>query len=640
MWLKFSIPVFAVAGGLILAISLVTVAYLTVECNKMQQSMDTLFHDNEMAARKIFMEESIPCVICTEQGQVISANAQFQAIYSEMYLNKLFTAEELEYTAHTFEKKVGEKYYDVRMLPMDRTNGYSRNVLFIRMVDITERMEFAAKYEATKPVVAKIYVDNYDNMSTENDMYSNSVLNKIEERIIHLTKEVVFGIYRREIRSFLIVFEAALLPAFEENAAKFLRDIHDIKTEDGKYVSLSIGVGCESTVNAAAELAGEAIEMALGRGGDQAVVRRSASASPKYYGDGNNSPEQTNSRVHVRTMANNLRECILDAEEVYIMGHRDEDVDCIGSAMGLMGYIINKLDKRAYFVCGGGYERLVQNINTELPEYLRGFVVSPEEILPVPKQDALLIIVDTQREVMLSSKELYYQLSDKTIVIDHHRRSEDALKNTLMSFMESAVSSVSEMVTEMLQSLSEQKKPIARFEATALFAGIAMDTKGFVFNTGRRTFEAAAVLKKCGADTTAAMMMYQDDKPRYEAIAALVTGAQVYRNGIAISVCEEKIDDPRPVIARAADALVSLKGISASIVLVKVDSNVIISARSTGETNVQLICEALGGGGHRTVAGAQLKDSDCETALALVKEAINSYFGEKESNGNESDTVE
>ena len=642
--LKYNFIAFSVMCGILLIVSVITAVLLAVHLKRVQNSIDVLITENSTAIKTVFNGTVFPSVICTEQGQVVAKNELFSAISNEMYLQKLFTPEELSYTVHSFEKQIGDKYYMAHVSPIERKSQFSRNIMFVYLVDISLQVMYNKLYDDTKPVVAKVYVDNYDNMSIENDMYSNSVLNKIEERLLHLTKNQLGGIYRREIRSFLIIFEARSLPVFEENIAKLLKDIHNIKTEDGKSVSLSVGVGCEKTVSEAAELASSAIEMALGRGGDQAVVKRSKDASPKYYGDGNNSPEQSNSRVHVRTLANSLRELILDAQDIYIMGHRDEDVDCIGSAIGLMSFIQKKFSKRAFFVCGGGLQKLEDNINTTLPDYLHGFVISPEDALSQQKQDALLIIVDTQREKMLVSPELYRQMSANVVLIDHHRRSEDAIMNTSLSFMESAVSSTCEMVTEMLQSLSEQKKPISKFEATALFAGIAMDTKGFVFNTGRRTFEAAAILKKCGADTTAAMMMYQDDKMRYEAIASLVEKATVYPNRIAISVCQDEIQDARAVIARAADALVSLKGIHASFVLVKIGSNVMVSARSTGEINVQLICESLGGGGHRTVAGAQLAGISCNDALEELKDSIANYFGEdkdrKEKKDNESNTSE
>lgn len=638
--LRYNVALFSVFSALVFCISVVTIIILIYEGRKFQNGIDLLLSENEIALKSAYNNVQLPCAICTKEGQIVTKNKLFAEISGELYLNKLFTSEELSYTDHSFKKEIGGKIYTVYVAPIERKNEYTRNVMFIYLIDITKQVEYLNLYEATKPVVAKVYVDNYDNMSIENDMYSNSVLNKIEEKILHLTKNVLGGIYRREVRSFLIIFEARYLSAFEENADKFLKDIHSIKTEDSRAVSLSIGVGCESTVDEAAELSSRAIEMALGRGGDQAVVKRSKDASPKYYGNAHSVSEQSSSRVHVRSIANNLRELILDTDEVYIMGHRDEDVDCIGSAIGLMSFIIKHFCKRACFICGGGIQKLESNINTKLPNNLRDYVISPEEAVQLIRQKTLLIIVDTQREKMLSAPEIYRQLKNRVVVIDHHRRSEDAITNTVLSFMESAVSSTCEMVTEMLQSLSEQKKPIPKFEATALFAGIAMDTKGFVFNTGRRTFEAAAVLKKCGADTTAAMMMYQDDKERYEIISSLVGKATVLPNHFAISVCREEIADARAVIARAADALVSLKGILASMVLVKMGSNVMISARSTGEINVQLICEQLGGGGHRTVAGAQLQGISCDEAAKLVLDAVKACYAEKEKKGNESNSVE
>lgn len=638
--LRFDTVLFGISGAAVLAVGAVTFLIVMMECRKLQIEVDALYSQNDVASKAIFSEMAKPAVICTRQGQVIMRNKPFEEISQDMYLNKVFTSDELAFSHNEFEKKIGDRTFIANVTPIETRTDNARDLIFIMLTDISLQVKFSQMYEQTKPVVVKIFVDNYDNLTIENDLNKSTIFNKIEERILHLTNTVTMGIYRRENRSFLMVFETLYLPAFEDALTGFLHNIHEIKNSDGKDISLSVGVGAESNIDTAAMLASEALEMALGRGGDQAVVKRSKEASPKYYGDGKNNSDQAVSRVFVRNIASRLREHILDSTEVYIMGHADEDVDCYGSGLALASFIKNKLDKPAYYVCRGGLEQLTQSIATTVPDPLYMQVVSPEDILEEKKDGALLIIVDTQREVMLSSKELYRQLSNNCVVIDHHRRSEDVIKNLRVSFMESTVSSASEMVTELLQNLSEERKPIPKFEATVLFAGIAMDTKGFIFNTGRRTFEAAALLKKCGAESTAALMMYQDDKKRYEAIAAIVSKATVYPNKIAVAVCDTPIEDTRAIIARAADSLVALKDIAASIVIAQIGDNAVISARSMGAINVQLICEKLGGGGHRTVAGAQLANTRCDDALEQVNAAINMYYKEKEKKENESDTAE
>ena len=639
--LKYSIVSFIVLGAVMLAYVAVGWIMLVIEGKKLQHEFDSLFDHNSTAAKTIFSDFTKPAVICTEQGQVVMRNAAFDEISTDMYLAKVFTNDELIFENHEFEKKIGDRYYIVSVTAIDRSTEHTRNLLFIYLTDITKQIEFTELYEKTKPAVAKIFVDNYDNISIENDMYSNSILNKIEEVILHITKNITHGIYRRETRSFLMVFESEYLAAFEEALPKILNDMHEIKNIDGKYISVSVGVGADDKIDSAATLASDSLEIALGRGGDQAVVKHSPESSPKFYGDGKGSSEQNFSKVHVRTFANNLRELILDSTEVYIMGHRDEDVDCIGAAFGLASFIMRELDKPVHVLYSGGLEKLISDIGTQPPDYLCKIAVTESDVADEDKDGALLIIVDTQREMMLSAPDIYHQLADNAALIDHHRRSEDAIK-CAATYMESSASSASEMVTEVIQTLSEHKKPIPKFEATALFAGIAMDTKGFVFNTGKRTFEAAALLKMCGADPPSAMKLYQDDITRYEYIAQIVSNAQTYPNSIAVSVFRDTKDvsDVRAIIARAADTLVTLKGICAAIVLAKLKDDVLISARSTGSINVQLICEALGGGGHRTVAGAQLRDTDCDSALAQLLDAVNSYYGEKEKSNNESDTTD
>ena len=636
--LKYDSAFFGASGAVMLITGALTFIFISLECRKLQREFDALYAQTTSASKAVFNSFSRPAVVCTRRGQVILRNQAFLALCPDMYVTPFLSADELERSE--FEKVIGEKTYVISISTIERRTENTHDLLFILFTDISLQVRYSQLYEQTKPVVAKIFVDNYDNVTTENDIYTGTVFNKVEEMVLHVTNTVTMGIYRREPRSFLLIFESRYLSAFEDALGKFLHDAHSIKGTDGKEISLSMGVGAEASIDVAAALASDALETALGRGGDQAVVKRSREAAPRYYGDGKNSTETIITRVFVRNIAARLRELILDSTEVYIMGHADEDVDCYGSGLALAGFIRTKLDKPAYYVCRGGLEKLTESIFTPVPEPLNMQVVSPDDVLKEDKHGALLIIVDVQREVMLSSPELYRQLADNCVIIDHHRRSEDVIKNLKAFFMESGMSSTCEMVTELLQSLSEEKRPIPRFESTVLFAGISMDTKGFIFNTTRRTFEAGALLKKCGADSTAAMMMYQDDKKRYEQISAIVAGAVIYPGKIAVSVCERETDDSRAIIARAADSLVALRDINAAVVIAKSGDNTVVSARSMGAINVQLICEKLGGGGHRTVAGAQLRGTTCSEALELVKAAINQYCKEKEKTDNESDSAE
>ena len=628
---RYDIPTFIITCCIGIISTIVVFVILMLESRRMRNAYKRMMaEESSVAIRTTLNGSLIPCVLCNEHGQILAKNKLFTELYNEKCIDKVINVTKLEFKEHSIEKKIGDKIYTINISPVERKYGsVISRVLFLEFIDITELRNKEYEYEAIKPIYVRVFVDNYDDMSLENDITSINVLNQIEGKLIAIANDVADGICRRETRAFTIIFEARNLSSFEVKIEKLLNEIHQVKTGNEQSASLSVGVGCGNSIKESAKMAAQAVEQAQNRGGDQCVILDNYDGVYKYYGEGKIKNESNNSRVAASVNGDLLRESIFCVNDVYIMGHTDEDTDCLGSAFALMSYIINECKKRAFFVCSKSASELESAIQTAFPEWIKGFIISPDDAVAQEKDGDLLIIVDVQNEFLLPSRELYKRLSNSVVLIDHHRPGNNPVKGSVMSYTNHLMSSTCEMITEMLQLISKERRPIGKFEATALLAGIAMDTKGFVFNTSRRTYEAAAYLKKCNADTLDAMRMYQDDKSRYEEISKLVTTA-VISNNIAISVSEHELSDDKIVAARAADTLIMIKGVSASFVLIKTSDNVLISARSTGDViNVQRVCEELGGGGHMRSAGVTIKNVSCDKALEMLTQTIEKHIGKQ-----------
>ena len=353
------------------------------------------------------------------------------------------------------------------------------------------------------------------------------------------------------------------------------------------------------------------------------MVKRGANYA--FYG-GKRQVTTKNSRVKARLFAEALHQLMDTADAVFIMGHRLPDMDCVGAGLGIMR-CAKSISCPAYFVLDesnasidGAIEAMKEN------KAYRDTIKTPEQAAQMMRSSSLLIIVDTQRKSSLLSAELL-EKAGKAVVIDHHRRAVDSIQNPTLNYLEAGSSSACEMVTEVIQYFDDGLKPTT-FESGALLAGITMDTKHFSFNTGARTFEAASYLRRNGADNTTVKMMFQDDMQTYRNRAKVVENAIIMEQGIAISACPAGMEATNLIAAQAADELVNIKGIQASFVLAERGQVIYISGRSLGDISVQLILEKLGGGGHQSIAGAQLKDVTMDEAISRLTESINSYLKE------------
>ena len=488
-------------------------------------------------------------------------------------------------------------------------------------VDTTDADELRERYVSTRPVLAVLMVDNYEDlMKACADTARSAVLAQIDEKL-NIWASCADGLMLKTERDhYLFIFEERHYEHFAEDKFSVLDTIRDIKVGD-VTPTLSIGIGKDAdSMGELYKNANLSLEMALSRGGDQAVVRGKVDFA--FYG-GRSKTTEKRTKVKSRVMANALSELVADATELYIMGHSFADMDAVGAAAGLC-CMARKRGKQAQVVidlehnaAGPVLDRL-----RGLPEYA-GVFTAPNEAFLKMRPGALLIVVDTNRPDMVESVQLL-ESCNRVAVIDHHRRAAQYIENAAFNFHEPYASSASELVTELLQYLVEPSD-LLREEAEALLAGIVLDTKHFTLRTGGRTFEAAAFLRRAGADTTDVQKLFQNNLSEMVSRYDIIRRAELYRDDIAVAVIPQDGVD-RVAAAQAADELLGLKGVKASFVVYRSGENVLMSARSLGEVNVQVILEALDGGGNSTTAGGKVTGSDPETVRKRLLEAIDDYF--------------
>ena len=488
-------------------------------------------------------------------------------------------------------------------------------------VDVTESDSLREKYSATRPVMALIQVDNYDDlMKACPDTQRSAILAQIDEKLGQWAEGV--GVLIKTQRDhYLFLFEEEHFEHFAAEKFAVLDSIRAVKVAEGLNPTLSIGVGKDA--DSMAELykgANLSLEMALSRGGDQAVVRTKQDFS--FYG-GRTKTTEKRTKVKSRVMANALGELMEDAKQIYIMGHSYADMDALGAAAGLM-CIARKRRHKAQIIIDqdNNAAQLVLAQLRKLPEYAGAFVDKQEAFLRL-QPGTLLIVVDTNRPDFVEAPQVL-ESCNRVAVIDHHRRAASYIENAALNFHEPYASSASELVTELLQYLCEPSE-VLREEAEALLAGIVLDTKHFTLRTGGRTFEAAAFLRRAGADTTDVQRYFQNDLSDVVKRYDVLRRAEILPSGIAVAAIPEDGVD-RVAAAQAADELLTLRGVKASFVLCRKGAGVILSGRSLGEVNVQVILEALGGGGNSTTAGGQIAEGDVADVRAKLLDVIEAYF--------------
>lgn len=590
------------------------------------QLLDDVFKDNKSAAEMIFTRINVPSLLFDAEGKIVWTNNAMRELYAGGDIKKLLPQIELPIAQKSMIISRNGMDFMVSNMYVKRENQKLRGLTFQYWIDRTEALHYSRLYEEKMPTVALIYVDNYDDLTSDEQFRRHSVLAEVERRIKEFVQSID-GVYRRyESSKFYVVFEAKRLAELEKKRFPLLDAVRSIDTGTNLSVTLSIAVGTADRIFRADEAAREGMELALGRGGDQAVVKRGSSFS--FFG-GNKMVTTRNSRVKIRLFSKALKQLFENADQVFVMGHNHPDMDCMGAALGIMRCAYHA-NVKSYFVLDAPNVTIQAALETmKNNDIYRDRVISPEQAGNMLRPDAVVVVVDTQRSNVVMDKELYDR-AEKTVIIDHHRRPVDILSNPTLSYLEAGASSACEMVTEIIQYFDDNVRPTA-FECGALLTGITLDTKRFVFSTGARTFEAASYLKRNGADNSAVKMMFQDDMALYKERTRVVQAALIMERGIAISTCPEGVSDAALIAAQAADELITLKDIQAAFVLANVNGVIMISGRSTGIINVQLILEKIGGGGHMTVAGAQLRNTNIDEAIEQLTQAIQTYLQEAET---------
>ena len=487
--------------------------------------------------------------------------------------------------------------------------------------DLTELYQVRDEYIRSRPVVSIVLIDNYEELTKNLSESGISTLNASLNDAIAKWTEDFHGLYRRMERNrFLFIFEKRDLKNAIEDKFSILEDIHNIVNSSGLPASISLGLGVDGeSFEENYDFASLAMEMALSRGGDQAVIKDRFNFS--FYG-GRNKEADYSSKVRSRVTANSLMELIGQSSHVFIMGHRNADLDAVGAAMGI-ACLCRKKGKKFSIVIDlefNASKRLISEIQ-QVPEY-EGAFISGQEALVACDNHSILVVVDTNRPDQVECKPLLEAIS-KVCVVDHHRRAADYISPVVVNLHEPYASSACELVTELL-TYAVEKQDVLPIEAKSLLAGICMDTKSFNVRTGERTFEAAAVLRRLGADPVDVKMLLQNDFRDTMEKYQIIKSAVLYRQEIAIAPLTTTTS--RVLAAQAADEILNISGITASFVLYPDGEQVIISARSIGSANVQMILEPLGGGGNTATAGAQMHNISVKDALDQLVASIDKFY--------------
>jgi c-di-AMP phosphodiesterase-like protein len=499
------------------------------------------------------------------------------------------------------------------------------------LVDHTKEYNLLHQQEMRESVFCYLMIDNYSDIMDDLPSTDRHAINAaIDSRISQWSAPFASLFLQYDSDRYLIVLEREKLQMLKESRFSILDDIREIKIGNIINATLSIGVGVtdaeEYSLVQSEELAKSALDVAVARGGDQAVIKDNDKLT--FYG-GKSEAVEKRTKVKARLKAFGLQELISDAKRIFIMGHKNPDMDALGSAAGLYG-ACKTMDKKVNIVLAESNPSITSLYNylKEDKTYEDAFIDAKDaERMITP--DSLIIVLDVQRKSIVEAPELL-EKSEKVIVIDHHRRAGDYIDNAILSYTEPYASSTCELVTELLQHF-DNKDTIPLTEANALLVGMFMDTKMFTYKTGVRTFEAAAYMRRKGADTLLSKILLQDDLATYTAKAEIVTQAEIYKDHIALSSLENSTEHAYLIAAQAADELLGIKKVKASFVMVLTESGVIISGRSLGEISVQRILEKLGGGGHLTVSGAQLETKHISVAKKLLTDAIEEYNKEEET---------
>ncbi len=523
--------------------------------------------------------------------------------------------------------KIMGRYVKYKNKERDKKNK-KEYMIILYFIDDTENVKLQKEYQDSKSCVGIIMIDNYEETMQRLEASEKPLITaKIDEQMYDWANQTNGVLIKSDRDRYVYLFEQRYLQDIKDDKFSILDKIKEIDTNENVQFTLSIAISNEgATDKEKYKSAKSAMDVVLGRGGDQAVIRENEIY--KFFG-GRAEEVEKRTKVKARVVAHALENLIKESKKVMVMGHTNPDLDSMGSCLGIYR-LAKSLETNAYIISsqsGTSLSAFNKCIEKE-PEY-EDVIINKEVALENIDEDTLLVVVDTHKVNYVDAPELLNKVKE-IVVIDHHRRSTDYIENATLMFQEVYASSAAELVTELLQ-YAETNVDLKTIEAESLYAGIMMDTKNFTFKTGVRTFEAAAYLRRCGVDIIKVKKWFQSDLNSFNTIADIVKKTEIVNQSIAISTYEEVKEDASLICAKAADELLTISDITASFVLGNTGEKVCISGRSIGDINVQLILEKLGGGGHITLAGAQLESVTIEEAKQELINKINEYFKEIEN---------
>lgn len=611
--------------------------------SEISETLQDLTLTVDSAAKTSLINSPFPLIILETDGNIIWRSAKFISEFANVDLNNEITDLTIDITDEIEQRENNNNYDIVRQIEINNkmykvigryTSQKSKEkkakkeyMVILYFIENTEDIKLQKEYKDSKSCVGIIMVDNYEEtmQRLENDE-KPQVTAEVDKVIYEWANETSGVLIKTEKDRYVCFFEQRYLETVKEDKFSILDKIKDVDTKEKMQFTLSIAVSNEGiTDKEKYKSAQAAMDVVLGRGGDQAVIRESEIY--KFFG-GRAQEVEKRTKVKARIVAHALENLIKESKKVIIMGHTNPDMDCIGSSMGIYR-LAKSLNKNAYIVVTddtSNLEAFKKSVDKD-DEY-EDIIINKEVAEENVDEETLVVIVDTHKNNYVEAPELL-EKTKKIVIIDHHRRSTDYIENATLTFQEVYASSAAELVTELLQ-YAEAKVDLKTIEAESLYAGIMMDTKNFTFKTGVRTFEAAAYLRRCGVDIIRVKKWFQSDLASFNRIADIVKKADIVNDTIAISIYEEKTKDASLVCAKAADELLTISDITASFVIGNLGEKVCISGRSIGDINVQIILEKLGGGGHITLAGAQVEGMTLEETKQELINRINEYFSEIE----------
>lgn len=597
--------------------------------------------------RRLLRDLELPHVLMDENGKIIWTNAAFEeVVHKEKGYRKSITSifptvtkEKLDFEENTqLELAFENREYVMKMKKISieevldnsdvfQNDNFEGYLIAAYLFDETALKTALRENDSQSLVIGFIYLDNYDEALESVEVVRRSLLTALIDRKINKYISSLDGIVRKtEKDKYFVIMRKESLQTLKDVRFDILEDVKTVNIGNEMAVTISIGIGLDApTYTQNCEYARTAIDLALGRGGDQAVVKTPQSIV--YYG-GKSQQVEKNTRVKARVKAHALQEIITSKDRVLVMGHRLGDMDCFGAAVGI-SCIARELERKCHIVINDVTTSVkpLLELFGDRNEYSEDFIINSSQALELSGNNTVLVIVDVNRPSITECPELIKECKT-VVVLDHHRQSSEVVENATLSYVEPYASSACEMVAEILQYVGGSVK-VKPNEADCLYSGMIIDTNNFTTKTGVRTFEAAAFLRRCGADVTRVRKMLRDDAKEYKAKAETVGNAEIYRNEFAISVCpSEGLESPTVVGAQASNELLNISGIKASFVVTSYQNQIYISARSIDEVNVQIIMERLGGGGHMNIAGAQLENKTTQEAIEVIKDIIDTMIQE------------